>query len=680
MLMLMGILGFILTPIPVFSLTVCSSEPGESVISDDPDMPEDEEDSQYHGDETDYCVPIDDDCLDISFLGNYESISDEESGFAVKLNSNVRGKLKINEELIGAENLSINLVKNLGIDTGLGALDFMEDVIPLQPKEVADDEIHLVSKGPLENGLWYLSIPQGYFELQPDFVEVEEIDIPEEDLRDFKVAGAWHKEGNEWNGIPMFTIHDDDAMDGQIPSSTPSDYMTTGYFSILYPMLESLGLKGCVSLEGRRAGWTGNYSNDNVAILKRLQDERGWEVQSHSMACLGETLSNWAVDSINTPLADHILATETNKGPNSFQSTSIYDLSTSTQYMPLLDRSGWVEAPSIRIKPYVGDYSLRRVIKYNEDFDVDYHWGEWFRKAEKNGIKGRSWVTHNTSSSHANVPKINKVCPNGFADMVTPLYNLPPLLSTATRMMLEGQVIPGYKGESDPDNTFNQDHFEFFKKYVDEAYDQGGWIVMGVHAYRRCWKNSLPGALISEGGEYPDEWVDPMVGMDPLVDPLTPPAKLGIENWNEWYPCPGTRLYMAWELLKYARDLGMVNVTSGDGFDAIGNRVGEGYYNKGLRIGQDIPGIEGTRDWYPHYVVGANEEVSYYNPYYNCNILSLFDIPAPDIETTVDRIEAVYPSNDKEEYYDLTGRRLNAKPESGLFLVKRGYSVRKVVR
>lgn len=43
-------------------------------------------------------------------------------------------------------------------------------------------------------------------------------------------------------------------------------------------------------------------------------------------------------------------------------------------------------------------------------------------------------------------------------------------------------------------------------------------------------------------------WEMPLEGMDPLGDPLTSPACLGIKDWSEWYPCPGTRLRMMWDL------------------------------------------------------------------------------------------------------------------------------------
>lgn len=491
------------------------------------------------------------------------------------------------------------------------------DTITLMPKVATDMKYRLFHfNRALEPGVWHLEIPDGYFEVHPEFITVDEIPAHPDSLETLSVAGAWRSEGEEWTHPGLFTIQDDDGIDGAIPSSLPSDYMRTGYFSLLYPMLESLGLRGALSMEGRRMGfthWAAPYLNENGQIARRLQDEKDWEIMSHSMQCLGETLNNWRVDSLDTPLADKILAEAINKGEHP-ATVTVYDAMNRKQYRPNDDNTSWIESTKHHIKPYIGDYATKRPIRYNPDFDVDYHWGEWFRLAKKHGIKGRCYVTHNTTTSHSICPEISKICPNGFADTGKVLYNVPPLMSTATRLVLEGQVLPGYKGEKDTDNKWNKRHYDLIKNQIDRAHKDGGWIVFGIHAYRLCWKNSLPGALISEGGDYPDEWVAPLDGIDPLSDPLTPPERLGIKNWSEWYPCPGTRLHMIWDLLKYARDLGMINVTSAEGFEIIGNRTAAGYYNNGLELGEDVTPLADTHKYYPHYVVGANGARSYYKP------------------------------------------------------------------
>ncbi|MDE7349982.1 MAG: hypothetical protein K2N25_02855, partial [Muribaculaceae bacterium] len=457
-------------------------------------------------------------------------------------------------------------------------------------------------------------IPSRFFEVIPSgYVEVDEIDIDEDMMLELSIAGAWHKKGYEWKDkAGMFSIIDDDSLDGQISSSVPITE-TYGYFSILYPLLESLGLMGNLAAEGRRIGLNQipPRPNDNLKTIRRLQDEKGWEILSHSMDCMGERLNNWLVDSLNSTLANEIFATGPNNGVRS-TTVSVYDLKTKKQYWPNSDNTSWTETPSRFIKPYVGDYSTKKEVMYNPDFDIDWHWGEWKRAATECGIDPKGFVTHNSTSSHAMVPGIMRYFPQGFSDIAAKNINTIPMLSTAVRSGLEGQSMKGYDGSS-KDNTFNTEQFNAFCSQIDEAAEIGGWIMFNLHAYRDCWKNSLPGMLVSEGGSYPDEWVIPMKGIDSANDPLTPPACLGISDWSEWYPCPGTRLDMMWQILKYAKQKGLINVTSSEGFKAMGNKKAAGYFNNGYKFGMDDRGIVGTRDIYPHYVVAANDEVFYYN-------------------------------------------------------------------
>lgn len=478
------------------------------------------------------------------------------------------------------------------------------------------NEYILVPESGFQEGDWTLHIPEGLFTIEPDIEEVASMPYSQDVLSRLESVGFWHMAGMPWEGVPMFTIHDDDTIDGTIDSSNPSDWMRGGYFSTLYPVLESLGLRGCLSMEGWRVGFTEDPPrlNENGNIAKMLQDDRGWEIQSHSMTARYQT-NSWVVDSIDSPLADRILRESTYAGLRSNNTTSVYDLKSGSNLRVNDKRDGWIEVTAPWIKPYLGDYATRRIVMYNPSFPIDYQWGEWFRVAESLGIRARAWVTPGPTSSHAIIPLINAVCPYGFESDGQTFYNLPPLRSTATRLMMEGQAAPGYKGEMSTDNTADFTHFEFFKRQIDEAYDKGAWIVMGLHAYRPCWVNYIPGKLVSEGGGYPDAWVNPMASACPLKDgSLAPPPELGIRDWSEWRPCPGTRLEMLWALLRYARDRGMLNVTSSEAFEIMGNRVAEGYYIRGVQVGNDTGyGMPGTRNIYPHHIVGANGEEEYYN-------------------------------------------------------------------
>lgn len=525
-------------------------------------------------------------------------------------------RLILDEDFKG--NLSIDKFALQQCDPGVIAVS-NDTLIHLQPMLDNGGRIcEFVSDSPIQKGMGFrIIIPTGILKICPEMEEVDEIDLDEELLTSLSVAGAWHKAGKNWKGQGMFSVIDDDSLDGQIAPYANHPKYKYGYWSLLYPLLESLDLKGNLAVEGRKIGidYTPVKFNNIGRTLVRLQDEKGWNLLSHSMECLGEIDNNWMVDSLDSPLAKKILQEGPNNGQNQ-RTVSVYDMKTGKQYWPNSDSSGWEETPSRFIKPYIGDYSTGKNVMYNPDFDVDWHWGETKSRAEEYGMNYVGFVTHNSTSSHALVSELLKVFPFGLSDPGTlkATINYPPMLSSAVRSGLEGQLRKGYNGDS-KDNTFNDDHFRSFCAQVDEAVENGGWIIFNLHTYRDCWKNSLPGALVSEGGSYPDEWEIPMKGLDSANDPLTPPSHLGISDWREWYPCPGTRLEMMWKVLKYAKERGLKPVTCSEGFRIMGNKVSVGYFNNGYKFGKDLLGpLIDSDEIYPHYIVSATDEISYYNP------------------------------------------------------------------
>lgn len=551
------------------------------------------------------CVPLNyDDVIKLECVLSVGCSNDTFCSLRLKLSDDFKGSMSIDQLSLFRDNFKITATSP-------------DTVIYLYPVLDKDRRIcDFVSEYPLKlTDNYQVCIPAGIIRIKPEVEEVDEIDIDEELLCSMSVAGAWHKKGDTWAQPAMFSVIDDDSLDGQIPSSSPDPH-TYGYYSLLYPLLESLGLKGNLAVEGRRTGISSNppYLNDNGKTLVRLQDEKGWDLLCHSMVCLGERMDNWLVDSLNTPLALKIFEEGPNYGVNS-RTVSVYDMQTHKQYWPNAQNVEWEETPQRYIKPYVADYSTHKDLFYNPEYDIDWHWGEWKRRAEELGINPVGFVTHNSTSSHALVPEIMKVFPYGLSDVASININYTPMLSSGVRSGLEGQSLAGYDGNS-KDNTFNQTHYKKFCAQIDEALEKGGWIVFNLHTYRDCWKNSLPGKLVSEGGNYPDEWVIPMKDMDSANDPLSPPSQLGISEWSEWYPCPGTRLEMMWKVLKYAKERGLRNVTCGEGFRIMGNKSSFGYFNKSHKIGKDSSGLLDTEDVYPHYIVSPAGEVSYYNYLY----------------------------------------------------------------
>lgn len=549
------------------------------------------------------CTPLEiDSVLCLECIKTSTSSNDTLCSLRLRLKDDFKGSLMLNTLAIKTQNLKILATSDTQSITLAPAID--------QRRRRCD----LVAESPLNISENYeIHIPSGILIIKPDVIEVEEIDIDTQSLESLSIAGAWHKPGNKWTHQGLFSIIDDDSLDGQIESSKHGEY-TYGYYSLLFPLLESLGLKGNLAVEGRRIGINIDPPclNDNGKTLIRLQNEKGWDLMCHSMECLGENMNNWLVDSLDSFLANKIFE----EGPNykvNANTVSVYDLQTHKQYWPNPENNEWVETPSRFIKPYAADFYLNKEVIYNHQYDIDWHWGEWKRRAESFGLHPVGFVTHNSISSHALVPELRKVFPYGLSDLGTLNINFPPMLSAGVRAGLEGQSLGSYDGNS-KDNTFNHSHFKKFCAQIDETLKCGGWIIFNLHTYRDCWLNRLPGMLVSEGGSYPDEWVIPMKGMDSANDPLSPPAHLGISDWSEWYPCPGTRLEMMWKVLKYAKERGLKNVTCSEGFEEMGNVISVGYFNNGHRVGTDYFGMWDTDEIYPHFLVAASGETFYYNP------------------------------------------------------------------
>lgn len=404
--------------------------------------------------------------------------------------------------------------------------------------------------------------------------------------------------------VPVFTLHDDDTMDKNISSSgTTWSGWSGGYATIFYPLVRSLGITACLSMEGQRVGFTDETPclNENGRIVKHLQDHYGWEIMAHSMTA--RYVNNvYAVESVESELANEILAHATYAGPTSMSSTCIYDRTHQKNYVVNASKTGWDELPREYIRPYIMDYATNRVVAYNPTYPVDYQWKRFMELAQHFGFDVNSGVMPAGTGSHALCPLITPYLPNLF-DVSSPLSfcNQPPLTTCVNRKTLESG------SETSLDNTYHPEELEDLKRLVDETYQQKGWVVFYLHTYRPCWHNAIDSELQSHGGSYPDEWVHPITDDDDILSAIdTPPARLGITSWEQWYPCPGTRLRMVYDLINYAKERGLLNVNSKRGFKMFGNKYAQGFFAKGAQTGQDVFGIEGTRDNYPHRVIGAD--------------------------------------------------------------------------
>ena len=401
---------------------------------------------------------------------------------------------------------------------------------------------------------------------------------------------------------PVFSLHEDDTIDKLVGSASAS-WMIGGYATVFFPLVECLGLKASLSMEGQRVGFTNKTPtlNYNGQIVKHLQDHHGWEIMAHSMTAR-YTKNNYAVSDINSLLAQEILRNAKYNGVSSMETTCVVDTLRGVNYMVNSTLTGWQECPMMYIRPYVMDYATNRVIAYNKTFPVDYQWGRLLELAKIFGLNISSGVMVAQTGSHVLYPLIQPYIPNLFDQCTYSYCNQPPLPSFVNRKTLEATG-----SEQNPDNRYDAATLTRWKALIDEACAKNAWLVFFMHSYRPCWLNKNDEELVSNGGTYPDEWVHPILPEDDIMKSLdVPPARLGITSWKQWHPCPGTRLYMLYELLQYAQSKGMQHVTSQQGFEMFGNVFSEGYYVKNGQAGEDIKKIEGTQDSYSHYVIGID--------------------------------------------------------------------------
>ena len=136
-------------------------------------------------------------------------------------------RLELAEDFKGIMSLDRKAILHDGLKVAAVSPD---TVIYLQPMIDKESRVcEFVSDTPLRKGLGFrIDVPEGLLHIKPDVIEVDEIDIDEDLLSTMSVAGAWHKSGSVWRHQGMFSVIDDDSLDGQIPSSKPV-YLSRSY-------------------------------------------------------------------------------------------------------------------------------------------------------------------------------------------------------------------------------------------------------------------------------------------------------------------------------------------------------------------------------------------------------------------------------------------------------------------
>lgn len=385
---------------------------------------------------------------------------------------------------------------------------------------------------------------------------------------------------------PIMSIVDDDTVDGQIPSSMGKSVPdnTGGYFSVLLPIILSLNdkydinAKVGIACEGHRVGLTSFYQpnddysqlNENGNLLKLLSNKIGWDILNHSMSAQ-LPVNTYGVDSINSALADQILAEGSYVSPLNFYNTIVLDKSTGKWYEVNSTKTAWVERVPTKkyAMQYYRDYGTNNY-HINRDFDFDYSWGEWFKRAKELGLPYKSCIVYSGSStSPFTIGASRKYAEYGVRTTLD-MTNVPPIPAAVARY----SII-----HSSENNAEVPSYLAKMKSLVDECYSKHSWLVWMSHANNNSLQNRYNTGVdygLKKDNNYSSEWEIPLnaseiTTMDENNYWVNPPARLGISRWKDWHPAPGTQIGAFYEVLEYAINKGIDIVTPTEGWSTHGN-------------------------------------------------------------------------------------------------------------
>lgn len=385
---------------------------------------------------------------------------------------------------------------------------------------------------------------------------------------------------------PIMSIVDDDTVDGQIPNSMGKSVPdnTGGYFSVLLPIILSLNdkydinAKVGLACEGYRVGLTSFYQpnddysqlNENGNLLKLLSNKIGWDILNHSMSAQ-LPVNTYGVDSINSALAGQILAEGSYVSPLNFYNTIVLDKSTGKWYEVNSTKTAWVErVPTKKYAMlYYRDYGTNNY-HINRDFDFDYSWGEWFKRAKELGLPYKSCIVYNGSStSPFTIGASRKYAEYGVRTTLD-MTNVPPIPAAVARY----SII-----HSSENNAEVPSYLAKMKSLVDECYSKHSWLVWMSHANNNSLQNRYNTGVdygLKKDNNYSSEWEIPLnaseiTTMDENNYWVNPPARLGISRWKDWHPAPGTQIGAFYEVLEYAINKGIDIVTPTEGWSTHGN-------------------------------------------------------------------------------------------------------------
>ena len=438
-------------------------------------------------------------------------------------------------------------------------------------------------------------------------------------------------EGSLIETYPVISIQDDDAIDYQLPQSySPSATSSTkpsssykdrgGFASLLFPVLKSLNLKhkgempgklSCgVASEGQRIGLTPLYGMEDTFdgnlntcgdMIKALVEKEDWECICHSMTARYVT-NSYLVEGLDSEFANSLLTDATYSGANglAYATTTCYDTVTKKNYKVKKDLSGWDECPVHYAKPYlaVGKAADSRLV-INPTYSVEYQVKTWFDRCDEAGMPHtRCTVGWGASHSSWHVLEDQKYTDVVIASSSSRTNKVPFRVCPTRNAMTVTASANGITEHTDNYNVYNKYDYKRLKSIIDDCVQSKSWSIFRGHVYEAIYYNgyssyfsSLYGQDSTECGPlcykddyYPTEWILPLNNdelMDMIGDNINdywnhPPARLGINTWDEWYPCPGTTLAMFYDLMEYAISKGVMFMKTQDVLDTFGNKLGIG--------------------------------------------------------------------------------------------------------
>jgi hypothetical protein len=252
---------------------------------------------------------------------------------------------------------------------------------------------------------------------------------------------------------------------------------------------------------------------------------------------------------------------------------------------------------------------------FNREFDFEYSWGEWCRRAKELGLPYEKVIVHNGSTSSIYMANASRKYAD-FSIRTDGIHNYPPIPATVSRMT----TTAGTTG-----NVRNATYENSMKAEVDKCFDNHTWMVFMTHFNDPTHYNYyVDGVTYPDGvNDYPSEWILPLKyeEIEDIIGSNTndyinhPPSRLNIQSWDEWYPAPGTKIKSLYDVLDYAIQKGVEFVSPIDGWNTHGNMLNIG----ADRNGQTYP-YDSAEDQTPYteeeqsfLTIGADGSIRYFS-------------------------------------------------------------------